>query len=146
MEQARVGNRLAHVGEPTHPGDEALEPHAEAAVREAAVLAHVEVPLERLLGQLVFLDAVQQQIVVVNSKENPPDQSLRGGDRLVSVDTVDVADLQDVTRIIGPHQADDVVRVRILRDGEMLDVDVRLVKPSAQPAQPRRDVNNNSAR
>ena len=49
------------------PGDDALDAHAEAAVRHGAVAAQVEVPLERLLRQVVLLDPLQQQIVVVEA-------------------------------------------------------------------------------
>jgi len=38
------------------PGDEALDPHAEAGVGHAAVLADVEIPLEGLLGEAVLPD------------------------------------------------------------------------------------------
>ena len=54
VEHPRVGDGLAHVRQAAHPGDEALDAHAEAAVREGAVLAHVEVPLERLDRQVVL--------------------------------------------------------------------------------------------
>ena len=42
----------------------ALDAHAEAAVRDGAEAAQVEVPLERLLRQAVLLDPLQQQVVV----------------------------------------------------------------------------------
>ena len=47
------------------PSDDALDAHAEAAVRHRAVPAEIEVPLERLPRQLVLLDALHQQVVVV---------------------------------------------------------------------------------
>src|SRR3954449_7456219 len=62
VEHPRIGDGLAQVGETRHPGHEALDPHAEAAVREGAVLADVEVPLEGLNRQAVLLDAPQQQV------------------------------------------------------------------------------------
>ena len=36
-------------------------------MRDAAVAAQVEIPLKRLLGQLVFVQALNQQIVIVNA-------------------------------------------------------------------------------
>ena len=57
VQHPRVRDRLAQVRQAAHPGDEALEAHAEAAVREGAVLADVEVPLEGLDRQVVLLDA-----------------------------------------------------------------------------------------
>src|SRR5579862_4234345 len=56
-------NRFAHVLEPADPCDRPLDPHPEAAVRNAAELPQVEIPLERFLGQIVFANSLQQQIV-----------------------------------------------------------------------------------
>src|SRR6476660_6733922 len=53
--------------EPADPRDDALDAHAEAAVRDAAVPAQIEVPLERFLRKLVLLDAAEQQDVVVDA-------------------------------------------------------------------------------
>ena len=55
------------MGDPRHPSDEPFDAHAEAAVRERAVLADVEVPLEGLDRQPVLLDSLQQQIMVVDA-------------------------------------------------------------------------------
>src|SRR5687768_6272155 len=38
---------------PAHPGDGAFDAHAKTAVRNGAVAAEVEVPFERLAGQIV---------------------------------------------------------------------------------------------
>src|SRR5208282_4695694 len=46
MQHAREGNRLAHVLQSADPGDRALDAHAEAGVRNAAVFAEIEIPLE----------------------------------------------------------------------------------------------------
>ena len=64
VQHSRIRNRLAHVLEAADPGDDALDAHAEPAVRHAAVAAQVEVPLEGLLRQLVLLDPLQQQVEV----------------------------------------------------------------------------------
>ena len=64
IQHARIGNRLAHVLEPADPRDDALDAHAEAAVRHRAVAAQIEIPLERFLRQVVLLDPLQQQIEI----------------------------------------------------------------------------------
>src|SRR5436190_20122138 len=46
------------------PRDDALDAHAESAVRDGPVSTEIEVPLERFLRQIVLLDALQQQIQV----------------------------------------------------------------------------------
>src|SRR4051812_36837091 len=56
IQHARIRDRLPEVRQAAHPGDEALDPHAEAAVREGSVLAHVQVPLEGLDRQVVLAD------------------------------------------------------------------------------------------
>src|SRR5436309_9796701 len=67
VQRARVGDGLAQVVDACDPGDEAFDSHPEAAVRHRAVLADVEVPLERLDRQVVLLEARQQQVVVVDA-------------------------------------------------------------------------------
>src|SRR5207244_4056747 len=57
VEHTWIRNRFADVFELADPGDDALDAHAETAVRNGAVPAEVEVPLERLLRQVVLLDA-----------------------------------------------------------------------------------------
>ena len=49
------------------PAHHALDAHAEAAVRHAAVPAQVEIPLEGFLRQVVLLDPLQQQIQIRES-------------------------------------------------------------------------------
>ena len=66
VDLARVGDRLAQVRDAADPGDAALDPHAEAGVRDGAVLADVEVPLERLDREAVLADPREQQVVVVD--------------------------------------------------------------------------------
>jgi hypothetical protein len=46
------------------PSDDALDPHAEPGVRDRAVLAQVEVPVEGFFGELVLLNAAEQQVQV----------------------------------------------------------------------------------
>src|SRR3954468_19368565 len=55
-----VGDGLADVVEAAHPGHGALHAQAEAGVGDAAVLAQVQVPGERLAGEVVLLDALLQ--------------------------------------------------------------------------------------
>jgi hypothetical protein len=54
MQGAGERNGLAHMVQAADPRDGALDAHAEARVRHAAVAAQVEVPLEGFLGQLVL--------------------------------------------------------------------------------------------
>jgi hypothetical protein len=53
--------------EAADPADAALDAHAESAVRHGAETAKVEIPLERFLRQVVFLDALQQEVEVVEA-------------------------------------------------------------------------------
>src|SRR4029078_1250445 len=64
VEHARVGDRLPQVFESANPADDALDAHAEAAVRDGAVAAQVEIPLEGFVRRVVLLDALQEQIEV----------------------------------------------------------------------------------
>src|ERR1700728_2027393 len=63
MQGAREGDGLAHVIEGADPCDEALDAHAEACVRDRAVAAQVEIPLEGFEGKLVVLDAALEQFI-----------------------------------------------------------------------------------
>src|SRR5947199_10748402 len=56
LEQAREGNRLAHVVEAAQPGDAALDAPAHAGVRHGAVAAEGEVPAEAVERKLVPSD------------------------------------------------------------------------------------------
>jgi hypothetical protein len=51
----REGGSLADVFQAAHPRDETFDTHAEAGVRNAAVLTQIQVPLECLARQLVVL-------------------------------------------------------------------------------------------
>src|SRR5256885_15505449 len=67
VERARIGDRLAQVMDAGDPGDEALDPHAEAGVRHRAVLADVEIPAERLQGKALVLDSPEEKVVIVDA-------------------------------------------------------------------------------
>src|SRR5712692_7738634 len=67
IQHPRIRNRLAQMRQARDPGDDALHTHAEAGMRERSVLANVEIPLKRLDGQVLLAQALQQQVVVVNS-------------------------------------------------------------------------------
>src|SRR6267378_6486695 len=67
VNHAREGNHFADVLRPANPGDRAFQAHSEAGMRHAAVAPQVEVPLERLFRQVVFAQALQQQIVIVDA-------------------------------------------------------------------------------
>src|SRR5208337_225041 len=63
MQHARERNRLAHVLQAADPGYGALDAHAEPGVRDAAVLAEIKIPFECFFGEVVFLDALHEEIV-----------------------------------------------------------------------------------
>src|SRR5579859_200237 len=76
VQHAGIRNRLPqmrHAGDPRH---HAFDAHAETGVRERAVFANVEIPLERLDRQVVLLDALQQQVVIVNALRSPDDLAI----------------------------------------------------------------------
>src|SRR3954453_9107022 len=62
-----VRDGLAQVRQAGHPGHEALDSHAEAAVRKRSILTDIKIPLERLDRQVVRLDALEQQVVIVDA-------------------------------------------------------------------------------
>src|SRR6185436_6884409 len=64
IQHPRIRNRLAHVFELADPRHDALDAHAEAAMRHGAVAPQIQVPLERFLRQVVLLDALQQQVEI----------------------------------------------------------------------------------
>ena len=65
----------------------ALEAHAEARVRERAVAAHVEVPLEGLARQLVLLEALLEQREVVDALRAADDLAVAlGGEHVEAED------------------------------------------------------------
>src|SRR5215204_2697279 len=57
VKHSRIGNRLTDVLETADPAHAAFDAHAETAMGHRAVAAQIEIPLEGLLGQIVFLDA-----------------------------------------------------------------------------------------
>src|SRR5208337_5332233 len=63
VEHTRKRNRLAHVLQSADPGHGSLDAHAEAGVRDAAVLAEIKIPLESFFGQIVLMNALQEQVV-----------------------------------------------------------------------------------
>src|SRR5580704_15232271 len=63
MQHARKRNSLTHVLQAADPRHGSFNAHAEAGVRNAAVLAEIKIPLERFLGQIVFMNALKQQVV-----------------------------------------------------------------------------------
>ena len=65
MKHPWVGDGLAHMVETADPRDDTLDTHSESAVGNAAVPPQVEIPIERLSGQLVRRDALEQRVVVI---------------------------------------------------------------------------------
>src|SRR5512147_1926323 len=67
VEEARERDGFADVLETADPGDRALEANAETGMRDRAVTAEVEIPAERLLGELVLFDALLKERQVVDA-------------------------------------------------------------------------------
>src|SRR2546426_3044815 len=63
MQHSRKRNGFAYVLQPADPGDDALNPHPKTAVRDAAVLAQVQIPSESLFWQPVLANSLDKQIV-----------------------------------------------------------------------------------
>src|SRR5689334_17579677 len=51
--------------EPADPGDGPLDAKAETGMRDGAVPPEIEIPLERLLREIMLPDPPQEQIIVV---------------------------------------------------------------------------------
>src|SRR5450432_833450 len=67
INHARKGYHFPDVLCAANPGYSALQAQAKAGVGHATVAAEVQIPLEWLLGQLVFVEALHQQVVIVNA-------------------------------------------------------------------------------
>ena len=65
--------------EAADPRDGALDAHAEAGVRDGAVAAQVEVPLEGVERQVVLFDALLQQVVGVDALRAADDLAVAFG-------------------------------------------------------------------
>jgi hypothetical protein len=57
MQGTRKWNRLPHVIQPANPRHGPLDSHAKAGMRHAAIPPQIEVPLEGLARQLMFVNA-----------------------------------------------------------------------------------------
>src|SRR6266536_6141809 len=63
IEHAREGDGFPQVFQTADPGYGPFDTHAEAGVRDAAVFAQVKIPLESFLGEVVLVDALEEQVV-----------------------------------------------------------------------------------
>src|SRR5665213_2188489 len=63
VQRASKRNGLAHMVEAADPRHHALNAHAEARMRHAAIAAQVEIPLERVERQALLLNAALEQLV-----------------------------------------------------------------------------------
>src|SRR5271170_3785987 len=101
-----------------HPRYEALHAHAESGVRYRAELTQIDVPVESLAWKLMFVQALQQQIQVVDALAAADDfavslggdeidaqgefRPVRGGLKVEGLDTAGIAIHQDRTiQILG---------------------------------------------
>src|SRR5512136_136988 len=66
------------------PGDGALDAQPKAAVRYAAVAAQVNVPAESVFGQMVAMDALQQQVGVADALAAADDPAVALGGQQVN--------------------------------------------------------------
>src|SRR4051812_3840807 len=64
VQHARERDRLAEVLDAADPGDAPFDAHADPAVRDRAVFAQVEIPVEGFLGELVGRDLLSQKLEV----------------------------------------------------------------------------------
>src|SRR6185312_17093790 len=67
VDGARKGNGFAHVLQAADPAHHPLDPHPETTVGHRAEAPQVQVPLDGPGGELVFLDALHQQVHVVDA-------------------------------------------------------------------------------
>jgi hypothetical protein len=80
-------NGFADVVEAAYPGYGALDAHAEARVRDAAVAAQVQVPLECLLGEVMLLDAGVEQFITRNALRAADDFAVTLGGQHVDAES-----------------------------------------------------------
>src|SRR5258708_3974788 len=73
IQHPRKRDRLPQMLQAADPRDDALDTHAEAGMRHAAVLAQIQVPLERFSGKFVFGDTAHQQVEIVNALASADD-------------------------------------------------------------------------
>src|ERR1051325_11090467 len=62
IDHTRKRNGLANVLDAAHPRRTAFDAHAKSAMRNAAVAAQIEIPLERLLRQLMQRDLLFEKL------------------------------------------------------------------------------------
>src|SRR6202521_4697568 len=79
VNHAREGNHLANVLRPANPGYRAFKAQAKTRVRHTAIAPQVQIPLEGFLGQVVFAQALDQQIVIVDALATADDFSVAFG-------------------------------------------------------------------
>src|ERR1035437_2647804 len=63
VQRARERNRLAHMVQAADPRYRTLNPHTETGMRYPAKFPQIEIPLERLLRQIVLVNPRQQLLV-----------------------------------------------------------------------------------
>src|SRR2546423_8685744 len=67
INHAREGNHLADVLCAANPGDGAFKAQTKTGMRHAAVAAQIQVPLKGIFREVVFAQALDQQIIIVNA-------------------------------------------------------------------------------
>src|ERR1700723_595181 len=67
IQHSRKRDCFANMLQPAHPRHETLDAHPESRVRYAAELAQIHVPVERFARQVMFFQALQQQVQIVDA-------------------------------------------------------------------------------
>src|SRR5450759_4698927 len=67
LHRPRIRNGLSQMMDPADPGHEPFEAHPETGVREGAVTANVEIPLVGLFRELVLLQALFEELQIVDA-------------------------------------------------------------------------------
>src|SRR5271157_4730215 len=83
VQRAGEWNCLTHVLQAADPGYGALNTHAESRVGHAAILAQVQVPLERLFRQAVLVNTLHQQLIRSHALRAADDFAIAFGGELV---------------------------------------------------------------
>src|SRR5689334_13677703 len=79
VNHASEGIHLAKVLGAANPGDRSSEAQPEAGMRHTAIAAQIEIPLERFFREVLFVQALHQQVVVVNAPTSADDLAIAFG-------------------------------------------------------------------
>jgi serine protease Do len=98
---------------------------------------------ERLFGVSAGLitrdvkNASDRRVIVDRATSGSASAGIASGDEVLRVDGIDIEDGVDVCRALFDHRPGDVVKVQLRRNGQTMEADVQLSKPSQQFASNR---------